>query len=497
MKRIFNININSVIVLKLFSKIIFGICFLSALANAEGAAAPVSSTLATSEAFVTQALAQTKSIQSGAAAIQPAVQTSSALTGLNTAVNAYGAAAKACDAQVKLATGICDEKMNPEAIAIGLAMEAGEKIIMDTISPSENCSKMGAMSNIGKQATNAVKDKCVTNMGTCSSLCTQAQTALGVVQKNISALGTAINNDANTAMIKCSINNACQSLVFNAQQSLSVNAEKLATSATAQQASAVAPPIASCSALTLDIAKYAGQAAGLLTSLLGSKKCEKQLTTKDEDPDGSDGGPDVDGGGGGGEFESAELEMCKDPTIAALPVCKCKTDSKAEGCGDNIAKNSNGPIKGLGAGSQLAGIGGGMKQKGGSSVGIPAASTDAKSEIAKPTTGTDTGTAAAANSGSGSGTYGSGFTSDAPVVGSDSEKMNNGRGGGFASMGGDGGFSGGSKKSGSASEKQIAEAKRKMASEELAKLVSPASGKTNWDKVTTRYDEIDSSFMGK
>lgn len=475
MKRIFNININSVIVLKLFSKIIFGICFLSALANAEGAAAPVSNFsqisgyLKNAEVEIVNSINNCILAAGGsdfAICRSTYAPAKAALSKLSASVSAYAAPQGTCLSSAENAGTLCPMTTSPAVKAVNTFLGVGKKILDKTKSASATCDKSSDIFSLANAGMGAAGAACSAVKLTCDTTCGTSATQLAAMIPEVKTIFTGAPTAAN----------------------------QMSTLISNEQGPVIGARVIQCAKYAVDVAGMAEQALGLFANAGEADKCKEQAAGPDSD--GSDGGPDVDGGGGGGEFESAELEMCKDPTIAALPVCKCKTDSKAEGCADIIAKNSN-AIKSLGPGSQLAGIGGGMKQKGGSSVGIPAASTDAKSEIAKPTTGTDTGTAAAANSGSGSGTHGSGFTSDAPVVGSDSEKMNNGRGGGFASMGGDGGFSGGSKKSGSASEKQIAEAKRKMASEELAKLVSPASGKTNWDKVTTRYDEIDSSFMGK
>jgi hypothetical protein len=185
----------------------------------------------------------------------------------------------------------------------------------------------------------------------------------------------------------------------------------------------------------------------------------------------------------------------------------------AAGCPGAIAKlatSTSAPsFKTSGAGSQMAGPDAAFKQQPGAGL-----SSAAKAALGLNSNGADSANNGAANSLSsfatdgsgadlsvtaGAGAYGSAnHKTDAASIEKEKSKFNFGS---FGSLGGAiSGFFGGSKKSSDSnkfSKDQVEAARRQIASEKVRSEISSASGKSNWDKVTTRYNESSSSFLGQ
>ncbi len=456
-------------------------------AEASSGAAAGTGTAASAEGFNTTVSNTVTAINNGSAIIQP-TQTNTALQNLKKSSDAYAQAAKACDEQVKTAAELCDEKLNPKAADIGTKMAKGAEIIGQLISLSDTCSKMADLSKNQEAATKAVGDTCASNMTSCTSLCTKAGTALKDTQQKITALVTAIKADA-AKSIQQELSSG--SYAHAAGYELEAKAQSLSAPASAQQGAAVSPALTSCSARSVDVAKFAAQGLSLAKAFMGGSDCEKKVSA-----DGSDAGSgadnaleDMSGAGGSDSGQNASVELTQE----------CKTDSKSTAC--EQSKIASVRLDPTGKGSQLAGPGSAFKQTVGSGAGgISALNDGTGTGLNSKITSDGTGFSAAAGGTSpGSGT---GVVATKTAADKNSDDLNKGKSGQgfFGSLGGSiGGMFGGSKKSASekfTNEEKVAKAKRQMASEELQKEISPASGKSNWEKVYDRYSANANSLLG-
>lgn len=402
------------------------------------------------------------------AKITPAI---TALQKLQTTISTYVPAKTSCSGSAARADNFCSMIRSPTAQAVGMLMSVGGAALSKMSSASQTCGTTSDLSQLAQTGMTLANVACTGMKFMCDSSCASAQKILTgmVAEAKIAITGA----PASTAKIQAALTK---------EQSAPTG---------------VAPKIAQCKKHAADIVQFTTQILGLATAAAQAKDCKEKLTA----------------GGGTGSGTVTMDEMCKDPTQAQTLVCKCKVDATAAGCPGAVVKTTNkdgGPlvIKGNGSGSQLAGIdafrqGSGLSSAAKTALGLDSNSAASTAGSALNSNFGDSGVAAA-TSGAATDARGSLSASGSDDKNkSDLAKDKKFSFGSFGSLGSAiGGFFGGSgsKKSGTSgnfgTEKQIAAAKRQIANEQLRSEISTASGRSNWDKVRTRYLESNSTFIG-
>lgn len=383
----------------------------------------------------------------------------------------YTGSQSTCSTSATTADNLCSMIRSPKAIMVQQLMSIATPLISKMSSASQTCGSTADISKIAQTGMTLANMACTGVKVVCDNSCKTTTTLLQEMKGKISSVSASLPKESGI----------------------------ITSAIAAHEKSSIMPKVAQCEKHAADIVQFATQAMGLLLASQQAKDCKEKLT--------------ADGGSGTGSGTVTMDEMCKDPAQAQTLVCKCKVDSTAAGCPGAVVKTTNkdgGPlvIKGNGSGSQLAGIdafrqGSGLSSAAKSALGIDSNSAASTAGSALNSNFGDSGVAAA-TSGTATDARGSLSASGSDDKNkSDSAKDKKFGFGSFGSLGSAiGGFFGGSgsKKSGTAgnfgTEKQIAAVKRQIANEQLRSEISTASGRSNWDKVRTRYVESNSTFIG-
>lgn len=378
---------------------------------------------------------------------------------IQSAVSSYRAPKKSCSESSAKAKNFCSMVRSPEAQNVGSAMTVGAAVLQSITSASETCGKSADLSKMGQAGMTAANALCSAQKTTCDSSCASSSELL----KQMLA-------DAKLA-------NSC------------VGTSSLVNKINSEDSSRVQPKIVQCQQHVADMATFAAQAASLGTAMMQAKDCQQKLTA----------------GAGANALASKTIttdEMCREPGNAQLSVCKCKADMSAQGCPGAIAKSNAPMVKSTGSGNQLAGMGSFRQQTGGLSdaartaLGIDSNAIPKDKLSDEKPTGSGFGAAGASDSAGALG--GSKAAASDKLAGDAKEKGKLNLGAFTGAMSNF--FGGGNNKNSNSAkygEAKIAEAKRQIASQQLKTEVSAASGKSNWDKVRTRYVENSRSFFGQ
>ncbi len=425
-------------------------------------------------------------------------------TKVKTNAEKYKAEMISCTADAATADNLCQITRSPKAILVQQLMTVGTGLLSKMSSASETCGTTSDLSSVAQMGMTAASLMCSGMKFKCESSCTTADATLKLIkadsaQMKSCGIGLAAQGKAEIAS---SYGTNPKGTFDVTQGTTTQTASTSLDGVITKEEAAVAAVTLQCNKYSADIMQMATQAMGLMMAAEQAKDCEKKLTAND------DGGSSGGGGGGVGGKPSAitTTQLCSDPKNATMQICKCNASATAEGCPGAIAKlttTSSPSFKSTGNGSQMAGPDAAFKQ--GSNL-----SAAAKSALGINPDGINNGSANSAGLGfNGGGT--SGTDSNAAgahgsanqktdTAGSSKEKSKFNLGS-FSSLGGAiGGFFGGSKKSGGSeksSKDQIESAKRQIASEKVRSEISSASGRSNWDKVSTRYTESTSTFLGQ
>lgn len=432
------------------------------------------------EATTTLTETQSECSMSGlGCALIPKIQAAlSALQKLQTTIGTYVPSKKTCSESAARAENFCSVVRSPTAQAVSTLMTVGGAALGQMSSASETCGTTEDLSSLAQKGMMLANLACSGVKLMCDSSCAASGKIL-----------TAMSADIKIA--------------YGGAPASSGSMTRAVTKETTALETGVAPKIAQCQKYAANIAQMATQAVGLAVASAQAKDCKEKLTANDGDDSGGGGG----GGIGGKPSAITTTQLCSDPKNATMSVCKCTANATAEGCPGAIAKlttTSSPSFKSTGNGSQMAGPDAAFKQ--GSNL-----SAAAKSALGMNSDGTNNKGAANPSglgfNGAGvggadsnaAGAHGS-ANQKTDTAGSSKEKSKFNLGS-FSSLGGAiGGFFGGSKKSngGEKSAKdQIESAKRQIASEKVRSEISSASGRSNWDKVSTRYTESTSTFLGQ
>lgn len=441
------------------------------------------------QAFTTKSNTIINSANSAAGPCTPA------FAKVGTAVQKYIVEKTSCSKDVVMTDNICSAIRSPQAQAIQTLMTVGTAALGQMNSASQTCSATSDLSKIGQAGATIWNLGCTAIKFKCDFSCAAAGKALVAVD--------AAANESSLCIKDLLAESSVLAASLAAHTAAVGNASTQMLALSSAQKPPVAASVASCEKHAASIAQIASQVLGLAMAAQQAKDCKEKLTAND-----GDGGSSGGGGGGVGGKPSAitTTQLCSDPKNATMQICKCNASATAEGCPGAIAKlttTSSPSFKSTGNGSQMAGPDAAFKQ--GSNL-----SAAAKSALGINSDGTNNGSANSAGLGfNGGGT--SGTDSNAAgahgsanqktdTAGSSKEKSKFNLGS-FSSLGGAiGGFFGGSKKSGGSeksSKDQIESAKRQIASEKVRSEISSASGRSNWDKVSTRYTESTSTFLGQ
>lgn len=381
----------------------------------------------------------------------------------------YTGSQSTCSTSATTADNLCSLIRSPKAIMVQQLMTLATPLISKMSSASQTCGSTSDISKIAQTGMTLANMACTGVKVVCDNSCKTTTTLLSEMKSKISSVSSSLPKESGV----------------------------IVSAISAHEKGSVLPKVAQCQKHSADIVQFATQAMGLMLAAQQAKDCKEKLTA----------------GGGTGSGTVTMDEMCKDPTQAQTLVCKCKVDATAAGCPGAVVKTTNkdgGPlvIKGNGSGSQLAGIdafrqGSGLSSAAKTALGLDSNSAASTAGSALNSNFGDSGVAAA-TSGAATDARGSLSASGSDDKNkSDSAKDKKFSFGSFGSLGSAiGGFFGGSgsKKSGTSgnfgTEKQIAAAKRQIANEQLRSEISTASGRSNWDKVRTRYVESNSTFIG-
>lgn len=384
----------------------------------------------------------------------------------------YTGSQSTCSTSATTADNLCSLIRSPKAIMVQQLMTLATPLISKMSSASQTCGSTSDISKIAQTGMTLANMACTGVKVVCDNSCKTTTTLLSEMKSKISGVSSSLPKESGIIISAIS----------------------------AHEKGSILPKVAQCEKHSADIVQFATQAIGLAMAAAQAKDCKEKLTA----------------GGGNGPAGPGTVtmdEMCKDPVQAQTLVCKCKADATAAGCPGAVVKTTGkdgGPlvIKGNGSGSQLAGIdafrqGSGLSAAAKAALGLDSNSAASTAGSALNSNFGDSGTAAATSGGASDARGSLSASGSDDKNKSDSAKDKKFSFGSFGSLGNAiGGFFGssGSKKSGAAgnfgTEKQIAAAKRQIANEQLRSEISTASGRSNWDKVRTRYVESNSTFIG-
>jgi hypothetical protein len=418
----------------------------------------------------------------------------------------YSQARDKCTSDAATADTLCQVSRSPKAMLVQQLMTIGAPLIAKMDSASQTCTTTADLSKIAQigMATASLM---------CSGIKMKCESSCAAADKILKQLSTETANVKQCATSEMAIGNAEVAGTFTAAHGAKLQATSQSSNSAAltidslikQEEAAVKTVTVQCNKYAVDVVQMMTQATGLMMAAMQAKDCERKLSA---------GGAGGSGGAANAVSATVTMEqMCADSANAQMLVCKCKADPNTVGCPGAVVKNKdgNGPvIKGGGSGSQLAGINNfgqksGLSPAAKSALGLNSdselSSADSKNNLA----GSSSFSSAAGNSGVGtenSGGVGSAHSKAASDLATDDKSKSKLNFGGFGSFGGSiGGLFGGSKKSGDSAkfskDQQVAAAKRQIANEQIRSEVSSASGKSNWDKVRSRYVESNSSFLGQ
>jgi hypothetical protein len=463
MKRIFNTQ------LKMFSKFIFCLALFPAVGLAAVTfISQMNGTLNSIDARLQQLRSTCTANEMTGVIPQECFQipkAESAVTKLRSAVNAYSTPQTLCTSSAAGSEGLCSTVLSPGVKNVQKLLTAGQAAIGATTSAADTCEKSSNLMSKAQTAMTAASVACSAIKLTCDKSCASSAAQLNAMTPVVSEIELAVQGSASA---------------LNAH----ISTEQ--TTVTAK--------ITGCQKHEVSLVDMGTQAVGLYLAAKDSQSCKEEIS---QDPK-STGGAAPAGAAPPPPEEAVTTEMCADVAIAAVPVCKCKADPKGQGCSGILADNKNpATIKSVGKGSQLAGLGS-FKQSGKISGLNSATEADLNAGIdpnsSNANLNSDSGAATAADISAGK--MGSAADAlDKTTAGKDKAKLGSG---GIGSFGGGGSSGGGNKSENKVfSDGQIADAKRQIAAERLQAEVSTASGKSNWEKISTRYVENKHSFYGK
>jgi hypothetical protein len=413
--------------------------------------------------------------------------TGAELTTLSASVETYLASKKVCTASAEKAELLCVE--SPGAEKVKILMDVAGPFLAAVSSASKSCSSLNKVTALAGAGLMIAKGVCATSKFMCDSACGKAATELKKIQLQIQKVQTTFISEFKVKFDTCSTVPICTKVQADGQM-----AKPAITSFTTYLKPEMEPAtpgtspqmVAQCGGLVKELGIMAINVLGVLKARDSAKKCEEQLTTA-------------------GAGDVSKQQYCEIPANASSDLCKCEKNSMAQGCPGALVSNSS--STGDQQGSVIrnsSGVSGFASVTNSTVPTSPLAATGGSSAGSKsPNSARYGGIQGSSGSGSGGGSAGGnsgesvGSNSGEAVAKAAGKKWDFGAfgsesGGGSSSRGKNSGINGSG-----VGEKDMDALKRKIASDQFAAEVSPASGKSNWEKVKRMYLFKGGSFIGK
>lgn len=422
-------------------------------------------------------------------------------------IKAYVARKKMCTSSAEAAYFLCADGTSPGAKAVKTLMTVGAPILGMISSAQKACSTTADLTSLATKALTVAKGACIAAKTTCDMSCASSAEMLATINGQITNFRPVYFNEEQTTSGICEksegVGPGATACAAVAAASGVVTPQMASVDAALKKESAVVSPgttsyiAAKCSNLSQDILVMAANILSLVNANKSASACSAQLATT-------------------GNPATTALQYCETPANTNTQFCICQKDNKQQGCPGYVATAANTPttptndlgvdMKNGGKGNQFASGGlpvkpdsalnvGGLGSLGGDGTG--SAADKAAADAAK------SGTSLSAFGGASTGDSAGGSAPSADLsAGSDKNAADKKKWsfGAFSGFGG-GGSGSGSGDSGSANsknalgQKDMDSIKRQIASEQLRAEVSEASGKSNWEKVRTRYLQQSNSLL--
>ena len=449
------------------------------------------------------------------------------LQAVEAANKSYNLKKTVCVKSANTADNFCDKLRSPGLAQVQQYMTLGTAVLSKVTAASEACGTTSTLSKVAQGGILAAQLTCTTVKLTCDKSCAMAKTALAnfkTANAELKACATKVLASGNGKIAEGSAATPVGTVLVDQGQAEVQHAQAVhKASGTYDTLIAEEEKPATLQAKVGEDGKPAGEevvggserenatllcgkkaatdmktmgiaALGLLSAFNDAQDCKKQLS--------------AGGGSGNGKSTSSlagpsmtTAEYCSVPSNAASITCKCTTDPNADGCMGSLAKSgiNIGKIGNNGGASAFASAG----QNGLGSLN-PLSKTSSTGEELPPGANLSdaarealgiTGDATVDSAGAAAGVT-SGSAAEAAKKAKLEEKEKP-KFGFFSSLGNM--LSGGKKPDHAAKAtirkyEQDQAIKRKLASDQVRAEISTASGKSNFDKIRSRYQQNAASF---
>ena len=378
---------------------------------------------------------------------------------------------------------LCSMVRSEKAQTVQKLMSVGATILSKVTAASEACGTTSNLSKVAQGGMMLAQGACTAMKFRCDFSCNSAEKTIASMQKSVAAA------------LKCGASKIEPAKMSgqNVDRDLAELEKMLAQELVPEKS--VPTAIVQCKEHKADIALMGAAALGFLSAFQDAQECKKQLASGDS----------VNANGkstsslAGPQMTTAEY--CSTPANATSLTCKCTSNPSAEGCMGSLAKSGvnigkinsgNGPSAFASAGQN--GLGSIDSLSNSPSIAEELAPGANLSDAAREALGIS-GAADASAAAGGTGTGGS--SPEAAKKAKSEEEKEKSKYGFFSSLGNM--MSGGRAPSAAANAairkfEQEQAIKRKLASDQVRAEVTAASGKSNFDKIRSRYQQNASSF---
>lgn len=389
---------------------------------------------------------------------------------------------KECANSSAQAEKLCSMVRSEKAQAVQKLMSIGATILSKVTAASEACGTTADLSKVAQGGMMLAQGACSAKKFLCDSSCDDAEKTLKMMQAKIAVMET------------CAAKPTIAAAESAAKISAAVKKFKAEIDGQLAEGKAIPAAIVQCKAHKLDIALMGATALGFLSAAQDASACKKQLAAGETANSSGTSTSSLAGA------QITTAEYCSMPANAASLTCKCTNDPNAEGCLGSIA-NSGVNIGKINSGAGVSAFAS-AKQNGLGAVNSIGKDPFSSGEVAPGANLSDAarealGIGAAADAvTSGGGSVGGG-SAEAAKKGKSDEEKETPKYGFFSSLGGMMGGGRGPSAAANAAARKIEQEqaiKRKLASDQVRAEVTTASGKSNFDKIRSRYQQNAASF---
>jgi len=387
---------------------------------------------------------------------------------------------EACSNTSAQAEKMCSMVRSKKAKDVQKLMSIGATVLSKVTAASDACGTTSDISKIAQGGMLLAQGTCTAMKVRCDLSCNSAKKTLLTMERTAGALKACKASVATTAP------NAVAQVETGTTQFQTKIKEELS------EGKSVPSAITQCKNHKTDIALMGLSALGFLSAFQDAQECKKQLAS---------------GNGDGGKTSSSlagpnmtTAEYCSMSNNATSITCKCTANPNADGCMGSLAKSgvNIGKIGNNGGASAFASAaqnGLGSLNSMSKSPGEELPPGTNLSEAAREALGINGD--AVVDSIGGAAAVGSGSSAEAAKKSKDKEEKDKPKFGFFSSLGNM--LSGGKKPDQAANAtirkyEQDQAIKRKLASDQVRAEISTASGKSNFDKIRSRYQQNAASF---